>query len=617
MNLLQILENMMRDHNILAKSYQMMGEEIEIQRQKAMENNETMPEVQLLFTLKPGMDRNRYNLQRTNEVAAVFSTSADGDIPELYIVIRNINTKTLQYVSSMDPNVEPMIYPLFYPHGNQGWHCNLKRVNIDKRVSRGDYVKYRTAIRDSEFNLYLLYDRLFQQWLVDFYVKIERDRLEYCKANQKKLRIDSYQGLIDYMQNSANQNNTNVGKMVILPSTFIGSPRNMMQHYQDLMAIVRKHGKPDIFLTMTCNPNWRKIRENLCESQTAVDRPDLVARVFSLKVKYLMDLIVRQRFFGEVLSFVYVIEFEKRGLPHIHLLIILKPNCKIKTSEKVDRYISSEIPDPKLNPDLHEIVMKNMIHGPCGDWCVVNEKCSKNYPKEFCETTTINENEGVRYCRRNKGITYNRTSNYVVDNRYVVPYCPILLLLLRAYINVEIVIDGQKSAKYLYKYIYKGHNASAIEIGEINHDEIKDFVETRYVGPVEAVRRILNKNLQEKSHSICRLPVHLPNEQNIAIDDKMTGNEIESVLNQVTMLLDYFALNTRDPNARNYYYTDIPLHYTFKKEKIDGKTVSQWKPREKFDRKSERILNEFLRKFGRIPDEFHTSFVRIIFTWAV
>jgi len=63
------------------------------------------------------------------------------------------------------------------------------------------------------------------------------------------------------MQNIANNVNGRIGKMVILPSTFIGSPRNMLQNYQDVMAIVARYGKPDIFITMTCNPNGVKFKK--------------------------------------------------------------------------------------------------------------------------------------------------------------------------------------------------------------------------------------------------------------------------------------------------------------------------------------------------------------------
>ncbi|XP_072760469.1 uncharacterized protein [Anoplolepis gracilipes] len=503
-----------------------MGEELENQRQLEIESGEILPELQLSFTLKPGMDQYnaRYNTQRTNEVAAVFRTTADGEIPESYVTIRNRDTKTVQNVSSMDPNVEPWIYPLFYPYGTQGWHCNLTKLNSNKRITRGQYIKYRMAIRD-EFNVFLLGRRLFQQWLVNNYVKIEKDRIKYCKDHQKQLRTETYQGLKDYMQTMANNLNGRIGKMVILPSTFIGSPRNMLQNYQDAMAIVSKFGKPDLFITMTCNPKWREIEENLLPGQQASDRPDICARVFNLKQDYLINFIVKQKFFGEVVAFVYVIEFKKRGLPHVHMLVTLKYNFKITTPEIVDKYISAEIPNPCENQALHDIVMKHMIHGPCGDWCLVDEKCSKNYPKLYHEETRIDEDAYPYYRRRNSGKSFERPEGYIVDNRYVVPYCPILSIIFNCHINVEIV-SSIKSVKYLYKYIYKGHDAAAITIEPIteniiiDHDEIRNFIEARYVGPVEASWRILEKKLQDKSHIIVRLPVHLPNQQNVIIENE-------------------------------------------------------------------------------------------------
>ncbi|KMQ88044.1 hypothetical protein RF55_12537, partial [Lasius niger] len=279
----------------------MMGEELKNQKQLEMESGQSLPELQLSFTLKPGLDPRRYNVQRTNEVAAIFSITANGDIPESYVTVRNKSTKILQHVSSMDPNVEPWIYPLFYPYGTRGWHRYLTKLNSHKRITRGQYIKYRMAIRDG-FNVFLLGRRLFQQWLVDNYVKMEKDRIDYCKIHQKELRVETYQGLIDYMQNRANNLNGRIGKMIILPSTFIGSPRNMLQNYQDAMAIVGKFGKPDLFITMTCNPKWREIEENLLSGQHAYDRPDICARVFNIKKDYLIDLIVKQKFFATCLA---------------------------------------------------------------------------------------------------------------------------------------------------------------------------------------------------------------------------------------------------------------------------------------------------------------------------
>ena len=96
-----------------------------IDRQCELLGSNTEPELQLLFSLKPRYDRNRYNVQRSNKVAAVFLTTADGVISDSYVTIRNKDTQILQSVNLMDPNVEPMVYPLIFPHGSLGWHKNI------------------------------------------------------------------------------------------------------------------------------------------------------------------------------------------------------------------------------------------------------------------------------------------------------------------------------------------------------------------------------------------------------------------------------------------------------------------------------------------------------------
>ncbi|XP_058810651.1 uncharacterized protein LOC131675629 [Phymastichus coffea] len=369
--LMSILDNIIRNHNSYAKSYEMMKDEIRIQQLlKEMKNDSSPTELQLLFSLKLGQDSRRYNFQRVNEVAAIFSTTVDGEIPESYITIRNKNTQNLEIVNSLDPNVEPWIYPLFYSYGTRGWHTTMYHSNSNRKITLLDYTKYKISVRESEFNPIIRDRRLFQQWIVDSYVKIERDRIQYCKSHKKELRVDTYKGLHDHMSNSTNDINGTIGKTVILPSSFTGSPWYMQQCYQDAMAIFNETGQPDIFLTMTCNPNWPEITENLLPSQQAADRPDLVAKVFDLKKDHLLDIV-------------------KRGLPHMHLLITLEQGYKITTADIVDEFILAEIPENLSDSRLYNIVMKNMIHGPCGDWCLRDGKCSKNFPKDFNQYATL------------------------------------------------------------------------------------------------------------------------------------------------------------------------------------------------------------------------------------
>ncbi|XP_051158561.1 uncharacterized protein LOC127279947 [Leptopilina boulardi] len=344
---------------------------------------------------------------------------------------------------------------------------------------------------------------------------------------------------------------------------------------------------------MTCNPKWKEITENLLEGQTASDRPDLVSHVFELKKEELINIIVKEKLFGEVQAYVYVVEYQKRGLPHVHLLVHLKPNSKITTPEIVDKFISAEIPNPMENTRLHKIIDANMIHGPCGDWCLdKNGKCSKNYPKPFNDETNMDEDVYPHYRRRNNE-RYNRRDGFQYDNQRVVPHNKELLLRLNCHINVE-VVTSIKAVKYLFKYIYKGHDAAAVviqetqnndneETGVLEHDEIKSYIETRYVSPPEACGRILSNNLQGKSHSIYRLPVHLPNQQTVIVDNVDDLNSIRSAVNRPSELTEYFALNERNLTARNYTYSEMPLHYVFQKGKKSSNAFTWQKRKQHFN----------------------------------
>jgi hypothetical protein len=103
------------------------------------------------------------------------------------------------------------------------------------------------------------FGRLYHQWLVDSFCTMETSRLDYHRQYQPQLRSHTYQGLTDQIR-AGDANFEELGNRVILPATFIGSPRDQFQQYQDAMAIVRKYGKPDLFVTYTCNPSWTDFR---------------------------------------------------------------------------------------------------------------------------------------------------------------------------------------------------------------------------------------------------------------------------------------------------------------------------------------------------------------------
>lgn len=131
------------------------------------------------------------------------------------------------------------------------------------------------------------------------------------------------------------------------------------------MAIACYFRKVDIFLTMTTNPLWDEILRELLPNQTAYDHPDLVARVFHLKKKALIDYIYCKGIFGQTVAYVYTIEFQKRSLPHIHLLIFLDEAYKLLSPETIDSCIMARWPDPVTQPQLFDVVKRVMVHS-CG-----------------------------------------------------------------------------------------------------------------------------------------------------------------------------------------------------------------------------------------------------------
>lgn len=178
------------------------------------------------------------------------------------------------------------------------------------------------------------------------------------------------------------------------------TPRHYHSRYQDIVAWVQKYGKPTLFVTFTGNPSWPEIKDELLPHQSASDRPDLVARVVWLKLQDLLA-IIRNGCFGPLRAHVWVIEYQKTGLPHVHIVLSLH-NRDNFFSEGIDDFISARIPPPKAGPKLHDIVRTAMVHGSCEGYnpkapCMVwdprsgRSKCSKKFPKPFSHMI-VNEN---------------------------------------------------------------------------------------------------------------------------------------------------------------------------------------------------------------------------------
>ena len=383
---------------------------------------------------------------------------------------------------------------------------------------------------------------LFQQFVVDAWATTEQSSLDWVHHNQTKLRADLYKTALQNIEDDMGAEER--GDRIILPSSHLGSPRHMFQLFQDSMAICRYCRKPDLFITMTANPNWPEVHEALLEfaggdesrKQKPEDRPDIIARVFEEKKKALLKEI-QSGLFGEVIGHVHTIEFQKRSLPHIHILVFLAALHKIHDAAGADHIVSAQFPNPETEPLLYATVTKTMVHGPCGkDYpnakCMVNGACSKRYPKEFLENTMFGEEGYPQYARPNNGRVFVNRTGYTYTNRDVILYNPYLSARYDCHINVE-VCASIKAVKYIHKYIYKGPDMATVRVGQADEpqgaqrgnnarrrhnrqqgidaqgqgegetlNEVEQYLNARYIGPVEAHWRLFEFSMHLELPSV-------------------------------------------------------------------------------------------------------------------
>lgn len=164
--------------------------------------------------------------------------------------------------------------------------------------------------------------------------------------------------------------------------------------------------------------------------QQATERPDLVARVFQARKLRFREL--ARRCFCERVMEVDVVELQKRGLPHLQLLLGIRVGSALLGPD-VDDAICAEIPAPG---PLRDMVLSMMVHAPCGAAnpkapCMKDGVCQKRFPMAFQSETVITEDGYSKLRRRSPakgGHEVVLDDGRVIDNSWIVPYNPFLLL---------------------------------------------------------------------------------------------------------------------------------------------------------------------------------------------
>ncbi|KAG5133792.1 hypothetical protein JHK82_024980 [Glycine max] len=368
------LSEMLDEYNVHAKTFRMARDRL----QDVQVNN-----IKLKLIANREKDGRTYNVPTVPEVAALIVGDFDANSKRDTII--ETQHGQLQRIHELHSSYLALQYPLLFPYGEDEYRPDIlhnSRSDGKKRkrnrLTMREWFSYRLQCRSNESMTLLNSRRLFQQFVVDGYTMVESERLSYIRNNQKKPRGDKFCSLQQSLDDGSRRG-LNKGKRVILPSTFVGSPRYMDQLYFDGMAICSHVGFPNLFITLTCNPNWPEIhRLQNPLNLKAADRPDIISRVFKLKYEQMLMDLTKNHMLGKVIAY------------------------------ETDQIISAEIPSQQDDPKLYSLVKKHMVHGPCGSLnpgspCMKKGKCSRFYPKMFQPHTLLDADGFPVYRRRNNG----------------------------------------------------------------------------------------------------------------------------------------------------------------------------------------------------------------------
>ncbi|WVZ78244.1 LOW QUALITY PROTEIN: hypothetical protein U9M48_025987 [Paspalum notatum var. saurae] len=505
----------------------------------------------------------------------------------------------LRQISALHPAFMALQYPLLFQFGERGFQVGVlyngvtdPGNNAHVKMTPQDYYRFNFHYKPSQPNPWLCYGALSSQAKVDARACIDENRLWYIIKNQKKIRMENIQGIADAVGRGCTDG-SEIGKPTVLPASHIGGRRYMIQNYHDAIAICRVYGPPDFFTTFTCNPKWVEISEAIaCEpGQKPTDRADVVVRVYHMKLEELMQVVKDGTAFGPVTAVLHTVEFQKRGLPHAHIILWVAQDTSQPSPAFIDKFISAEIPDPDEDPLGYALVAEHMIHGPCGPSyetcpCMKNGKCSKGFPKTFEEETILDEGGFAKYKRPNNG-RYVDKGGARLDNRWVVPYNMYLLKKFQAHINVE-WCNKSIFIKYLFKYVTKGPDCGKVYIERVRRgedapydsktqtiNEVKEYLDCRYICEQDACWRVFGFDIHRHYPPVERLPVHLPDENFITYDaDANMADIVSEEFLRKTMLTEWFVANQTCLAARCLTYCEFPGKWRW-----DSQCRSLWRNR--------------------------------------
>ena len=463
---INVIKNTLQRTNPYARALRSLGSQIE-------HNNYT----NLKASIHGGMEH--------FEVANV--TSFDSTSQRVCVKV-DINTGETNLIQLTSPTLEPITYPLLFNYGEDGWGMYKKqyikylpylrsRILMPDKLDDKTFLMLPSALYPHELipcSRWQGFARLSQVYMVDMVSRHTDFTLTWIQKNQRLIMHRTVEPTVaadesdnDELQENDAQPpvivNTDDDDSVYLPSSFHGGRRHLRSCAISALVIMSELGPATGFLTLTCNIDWIEIKSQLLLGQTAFDRPDIVCPVFQKRKAALLHNLKNGVYFpGEVVYIMHVIEFQKRGLPHAHIVFRLSDhpdsNDEAKLLKYCDDMVTAQMPvlpaeddnsiTANINRKYVELVTTKMIH----HCAVAPNGCKKTHDSQ-CKRRYSDTADPIMYTSFKNGYpVYKRPRP---EDRRVVPHNKSILIAWDGHANYEFASDF-RSILYLFKYLYKG-----------------------------------------------------------------------------------------------------------------------------------------------------------------
>ena len=318
------------------------------------------------------------------------------------------------------------------------------------------------------------------------------------------------------------------------PST----PSYWSKRQNEVRAMCREYGDADLMITFTFVNKWPEVKETEDNLHEMFGFPlDLrfapvetmmiwKHRFYDIKDGTFQSLI-QSIGFGKVRHFVWRLEFQARGAPHVHSLIWLKHPLSL---EQVQKHMFATAPDPQLSR-LSPLVPGAMVHSCLLQRCqrgVPNAPCRYGFPKPVCRDAHLSSEGSVVLPRGS-------------SDRFIVDYSPAFLLKWGGHCHIHVLrtVEHHEASlnamHYIVKYNFKGEPSLRVQATSENQHEA--LFRARVVSSEEAVSRIFSFSYHGADTSFDFVSLKPPNLRQAAF---VNGRQV-----QVTDVEKYF-LRPRD-----------------------------------------------------------------------